>query len=113
MYSSCCPPCSTAPPQLHHLKQFNEEWSALEAAAMCDSAPSLFPSLPVAYFILTHLLVVMKTPNVTDFYHPNPPKPSYGHYRRRKKIIPHFKSYSTTQNTPVGALHTVYDLYHN
>lgn len=30
-----------------------------------------------------------------------------------KKIIQHFKSYSTTQNTPVGALHTVYDLYHN
>lgn len=33
--------------------------------------------------------------------------------QKKKKIISHFKSYSTTQNTPVGALPTIYDLYHN
>lgn len=30
-----------------------------------------------------------------------------------KQIIQHFKSYSTTPNTPMGGLHDVYDLYHN
>lgn len=78
-------PCGKAQTQLHHLMKPNKEWSALETPAMCDSAPFLSPSLPVAYFILTHLLVIMETPNVTDFYHANPPKPSYGHYRRKKK----------------------------
>lgn len=33
--------------------------------------------------------------------------------REEKKVTPYFKSYSTSQNTPMGALHTVYDLYHN
>lgn len=28
----------------------------------------------VAYFVLTHLLVIMESANVTDYYHPNPPK---------------------------------------
>lgn len=31
----------------------------------------------------------------------------------KKKKNSHFKGYSTTQNTPLGALHTIYDLYHN
>lgn len=47
------PPCSPAPPQLQHVMTPNEGWSALEAAAMCVTAFSLSPPLPVAYFILT------------------------------------------------------------
>lgn len=47
------PPLQSKPPQLQHVMTPNEGWSALEAAAMCVSAFSLSPSLPVAYFILT------------------------------------------------------------
>lgn len=76
--------CSEAPQHQHRLMKANQEWSALKVAAMCDSA------LPLHLLLLhisssPHLLVVMETPNVTDFYQSeNPPKPSYGHQRWKK-----------------------------
>lgn len=62
------------------------------------------PSLPVAYVVLTHLLVVMS--NVTDFYQPN---------LQRQHMHWWWGSFHTFRvpNTPVGTLHTIYDLHHN
>lgn len=51
----------------------------------CVTGLLLTPSFPVAYFNLTHLLVVTETLNVTDFYHPNPLKPWKWTLPKKKK----------------------------
>lgn len=69
------------------------------------------PSLPVAYVVLTHLLVVMVY-KCHWFLSAQSPKTTYALNRWGGGGWGSFHTFRVP-NTPVGTLHTIYDLHHN